>query len=93
MPRGKQDQNSKQTKKEKKEETPSSQPNDNVTLSELKILMKSIATEVFDEKKGALKSDIEEECEYQVYIQSVEIEETFEKFKDQLKLRAETTDL
>ncbi len=93
MPRGKQDQNSKQTKKK---ETSSSLQNDNATvcmpLSELKSLMKSIAAEVFDEKKGPLKSDIEEECEYQVYIQSVEIEQTFEKFQDQLKSRAETTD-
>ncbi len=53
-----------------------------MTLSELKSIMHSIAVEVFDEKKEKLKFDIEDDCEYQVYIQSVEIEQTFEKFKD-----------
>ncbi len=64
-----------------------------MTLSELKSIMHTIAVEVFDEKKEKLKSDIEGECEYQVYIQSVEIEETFEKFQEELKQRGETSEL
>ncbi len=64
-----------------------------MTLSELKTIMHTIAVEVFDEKKEKLKSDIEEECEYQVYIQSVEIEQTFEKFQEELKQRGETAEL
>ncbi len=55
--------------------------------------MQTIATEVFDAKKEKLKTEIEDECEYQVYIQSEEIEKTFEKFKSQLKKRAETMDI
>ncbi len=54
--------------------------------------MQSIATEVFDSKKEKLKTEIEDECEYQVYIQSVEIEQTFEKFKKELKRKGETTE-
>ena len=85
------------TKKGKDEETPAqSKPAENndttLTMSELKTLMTSIANEVFEARKEKLKSEIEEECEYQVYIQSVEIEQTFEKFQKQLKSRAETTD-
>ncbi len=84
-----------QRKEKDKGNTSNSQPEDtNVTISmsELKTLMRTIAAEVFDEKKGKLKEDIEEECEYQVYIQSVEIEQTFEKFQEELKTRAETID-
>ncbi len=39
-----------------------------------------------------LKTEIEDECEYQVYIQSVEIEQTFEKFKKELKRKGETVE-
>ncbi len=63
-----------------------------ISLSKLKALMKTIATEVFDDKKEKLREEIEDECEYKVYIQSVEIEQTFEKFKEDLKSRAETID-
>ncbi len=80
------------TKKGKDEETTAqAKPADNgttLTKSELKTLMTSIANEVFE----ARKSEIEDECEYQVYIQSVEIEQTFEKFEKKMKSRAETTD-
>ncbi len=64
----------------------------NLTLSELKTLMQSIAAEVFDSKKEKLKTEIEDECEYQVYIQSEEIEKTFEKFKKELKRKGETVE-
>ncbi len=64
-----------------------------MTLSELKSMMHSIAVDVFDEKKEKLKFDIEDDCEYQVYIQSVEIEQTFDKFKEELKQRGETAEL
>ncbi len=55
--------------------------------------MHAIAVEVFDEKKEKLQFDIKDECEYKVYIQSVEIEQTFDKFKEELKQRGETTEL
>lgn len=55
--------------------------------------MQRIAEEVFDAKKEKLKTEIEDECEYEVYIQSVEIEKTFEKLKEKLKRRAETFDV
>ena len=64
-----------------------------MTLSELKSIMHKIAVEVFDEKKEKLQFDIEDECEYKVYIQSVEIEQTFDKFKEELKQRGETAEL
>ncbi len=54
--------------------------------------MQSIAAEVFDSKKEKLKTEIEDECEYQVYIQSEEIEKTFEKFKKELKRKGETVE-
>ncbi len=79
MPRGKQTQ----------------KPQDDVVtmpLSELKSLMQTIATKVFDTKKVELREEIEDECEYKVYIQSAEIEQTFEKLEEQLKSRAETID-
>ncbi len=94
MPRGKQNQKPTPSAANK-ENTSNSQPEENnvtISMSELKTLMRTIAAEVFDEKKGKLKGDIEEECEYQVYIQSVEIEQTFEKFQEELKTRAETVD-
>ncbi len=84
------------TKKGKDEEIPAqSKPAENdttLTMSELKAMMTSIANEVFEARGEKLKSEIEDECEYQVYIQSEEIEQTFEKFQKQLKSRAETTD-
>ncbi len=64
-----------------------------MSLSELKTMMHTIAVEVFDEKKEKLQFDIEDECEYKVYIQSVEIEQTFDKFKEELKQRGETAEL
>ncbi len=66
--------------------------NASLPMSELKSLMQTIATEVFDTKKVELSEEIEDECEYKVYIQSVEIEQTFENFEEQLKSRAETMD-
>ncbi len=57
----------------KKKNPTSSKPEDSeaeVTISMLKLkaIMKTIATEVFDEKKEKLREEIEDECEYQVYI-------------------------
>ncbi len=78
-----------------KKTEPATLPNDSdvVTISvcELKRMMKTIATEVFETNKGPLKEEIEEECDFKVYIQSVEIEETFEKFQEELKQKGETT--
>ncbi len=64
----------------------------NLSVSELKTLMRNIAAEVFDAKKEKLRTEIEDECEYQVYIQSEEIEKTFEKFKKELKKKGETVE-
>ncbi len=95
MPRGKQDQTSSQVQKKEEASNKSKKQQDAIVtmpMSDLKVLISTIAAEVFDTKKGKLKDEIEDECEYQVYIQSVEIEQTFEKFQEQLKSRAETID-
>ena len=56
-----------------------------LTLSQLKNMITTLATEVFNKQKEAIKAEVDEEVEARLYDQSEEFEQLVDQLKDDLK--------
>ncbi len=56
-----------------------------LTLSQLKNMITTLATEIFNKQKEAIKAEVDEEVEARLYDQSEEFEQLVDQLKDDLK--------
>ncbi len=56
-----------------------------LTLSQLKNMITTLATEVFNKQKEAIKAEVDEEVEARLYDQSEEFEQLVDQLKDDMK--------
>ncbi len=56
-----------------------------LTLSQLKNMITTLATEVYNKQKAELKAEVDEEVEARLYDQSNDVEQSVEELKDELE--------
>ncbi len=60
-----------------------------LTLSQLKNMITTLATEIFNKKKEAIKAEVDEEVEARLYDHSNDVEETVEELRKEMELMRE----